>query len=381
MKNVNFQAVTFSEDSITEVKGMLDEHAAGWGLKREDEHIVLTWKGHIVVFASAWLHQTPHKTLCATLLLESLLCAIHILASHPPTSPLATTKHVGHHVIADYTRFSSTVTSTTSLKTTQCTENAEPPSDCDWRTIPTATTTAKTGRGSEGERVESKNRWEQRMKNVNFQAVTFSEDSITEVKGMLDEHAAGWGLKREDEHIVLTWKGHIVVFASAWLHQTPHKTLCATLLLESLLCAIHILASHPPTSPLATTKHVGHHVIADYTRFSSTVTSTTSLKTTQCTENAEPPSDCDWRTIPTATTTAKTGRGSEGERVESKNRWEQRMKNVNFQAVTFSEDSITEVKGMLDEHAAGWGLKREDEHIVLTWKGHIVVFASAWLRA
>jgi len=57
------------------------------------------------------------------------------------------------------------------------------------------------------------------------------------------------------------------------------------------------------------------------------------------------------------------------------------MKNVNFQAVTFSEDSITEVKGMLDEHAAGWGLKREDEHIVLTWKGHIVVFASAWLRA
>jgi len=69
------------------------------------------------------------------------------------------------------------------------------------------------------------------------------------------------------------------------------------------------------------------------------------------------------------------------ERVEPKNRWEQRMKNVNFQAVTFSEDSVAEVKGMLDEHAAGWGLKREDEHIVLTWKGHNVVFASAWLPA
>nr|KYP55207.1 Scarecrow-like protein 32 [Cajanus cajan] len=69
------------------------------------------------------------------------------------------------------------------------------------------------------------------------------------------------------------------------------------------------------------------------------------------------------------------------ERVEPKNRWEQRMKNASFQAVAFSEDSVAEVKAMLDEHAAGWGLKKEDEHIVLTWKGHNVVFASAWLPA
>ncbi|TKY55626.1 Scarecrow protein 32 [Spatholobus suberectus] len=69
------------------------------------------------------------------------------------------------------------------------------------------------------------------------------------------------------------------------------------------------------------------------------------------------------------------------ERVEPKNRWEQRMKNANFQGVAFSEDSVAEVKAMLDEHAAGWGLKKEDEHIVLTWKGHNVVFASAWLPA
>jgi hypothetical protein len=34
---------------------------------------------------------------------------------------------------------------------------------------------------------------------------------------------------------------------------------------------------------------------------------------------------------------------------------------------------------MLDEHAAGWGLKKEDDDLVLTWKGHNVVFASAWL--
>ena len=63
-------------------------------------------------------HSTPrHLTHCttktATLLLDSLLCAIHILASPPPTS--RTTKHVGHHVVAGHTRFSSTVTSTTSL--------------------------------------------------------------------------------------------------------------------------------------------------------------------------------------------------------------------------------------------------------------------------
>lgn len=69
------------------------------------------------------------------------------------------------------------------------------------------------------------------------------------------------------------------------------------------------------------------------------------------------------------------------ERAEPKSRWEQRMKNANFQGVVFSDDTVAEVKGMLDEHAAGWGLKKEDEHIVLTWKGHNVVFASAWLPA
>ncbi|KAG4933392.1 hypothetical protein JHK82_047699 [Glycine max] len=69
------------------------------------------------------------------------------------------------------------------------------------------------------------------------------------------------------------------------------------------------------------------------------------------------------------------------ERVEPKNKWEERMKNASFQGVGFSEDSVAEVKAMLDEHAAGWGLKKEDEHIVLTWKGHNVVFASAWLPA
>ncbi|KAJ6740438.1 SCARECROW-LIKE PROTEIN 32 [Salix purpurea] len=69
------------------------------------------------------------------------------------------------------------------------------------------------------------------------------------------------------------------------------------------------------------------------------------------------------------------------ERLEPKCQWIQRMRNANFRGVSFAEDAISEVKTMLDEHAAGWGLKKEDDDIVLTWKGHNVVFASAWLPA
>ncbi|KAA8531590.1 hypothetical protein F0562_006299 [Nyssa sinensis] len=69
------------------------------------------------------------------------------------------------------------------------------------------------------------------------------------------------------------------------------------------------------------------------------------------------------------------------ERLEPKNRWVQRMRDANFRGITFSEDAISEVKSMLDEHAAGWGLKREEEDLVLTWKGHNVVFATAWSSA
>ncbi|KAL2522514.1 Scarecrow-like protein 32 [Forsythia ovata] len=67
------------------------------------------------------------------------------------------------------------------------------------------------------------------------------------------------------------------------------------------------------------------------------------------------------------------------ERLEPKSKWVQRMRNANFRGISFSEEAITEVKSMLDEHAAGWGLKREEEDVVLTWKGHNVVFATAWL--
>ncbi|KAF8668613.1 hypothetical protein HU200_051788 [Digitaria exilis] len=66
------------------------------------------------------------------------------------------------------------------------------------------------------------------------------------------------------------------------------------------------------------------------------------------------------------------------ERQEDRGRWGQRMRSSGFRAVTFGEEAAGEVKAMLNEHAAGWGMKREDEDLVLTWKGHNVVFASAW---
>lgn len=68
------------------------------------------------------------------------------------------------------------------------------------------------------------------------------------------------------------------------------------------------------------------------------------------------------------------------ERLEPKSKWVQRMRSSGFRGVGFSEDAIAEVKNMLDEHAAGWGLKKEEDlDLVLTWKGHNVVFATAWL--
>lgn len=68
------------------------------------------------------------------------------------------------------------------------------------------------------------------------------------------------------------------------------------------------------------------------------------------------------------------------ERLEPKSKWVQRMRGAGFRGIAFSEDAVTEVRNMLDEHAAGWGLKKEeDDHLVLTWKGHNVVFATAWI--
>ncbi|KAJ0484453.1 putative transcription factor GRAS family [Helianthus annuus] len=66
------------------------------------------------------------------------------------------------------------------------------------------------------------------------------------------------------------------------------------------------------------------------------------------------------------------------ERLESGAKLSQRMKNLGFFSVPYGEDTLSEVKFLLDEHASGWGMKTEDDMIVLTWKGHNSVYATAW---
>ncbi|MCE3050551.1 hypothetical protein HAX54_047493 [Datura stramonium] len=61
------------------------------------------------------------------------------------------------------------------------------------------------------ERLEPKSQWVQRMRNGNFRSSGFSEEAVTEVKNMLDEHAAGWGLKRDEEDLVLGMERDIML--------------------------------------------------------------------------------------------------------------------------------------------------------------------------
>ncbi|XP_039139710.1 scarecrow-like protein 32 [Dioscorea cayenensis subsp. rotundata] len=67
------------------------------------------------------------------------------------------------------------------------------------------------------------------------------------------------------------------------------------------------------------------------------------------------------------------------ERPESGARLARRMKKANFSSVSFSEKTVKEVKFILDEHASGWGMKKEEDMLVLTWKGHSSVFTTAWV--
>lgn len=67
------------------------------------------------------------------------------------------------------------------------------------------------------------------------------------------------------------------------------------------------------------------------------------------------------------------------ERQEPRGRWAHRMTEAGFCGVQFGDEVASEVKGMLEEHAAGWGSKKEEEDLVLTWKGHNVLFATAWV--
>lgn len=68
------------------------------------------------------------------------------------------------------------------------------------------------------------------------------------------------------------------------------------------------------------------------------------------------------------------------ERLESGTQLVQRMKNNGFSHVPFGEETVGELKCLLEEYASGWGMKKEEEGtLVLTWKGHNSVFATAWV--
>ena len=67
------------------------------------------------------------------------------------------------------------------------------------------------------------------------------------------------------------------------------------------------------------------------------------------------------------------------ERQEPMAKWALRMREAKFRGIEFGDEATTEVKAMLEEHAGGWGSKKEEDDLVLTWKGHNVAFASAWV--
>jgi hypothetical protein len=66
------------------------------------------------------------------------------------------------------------------------------------------------------------------------------------------------------------------------------------------------------------------------------------------------------------------------ERSESGARLADRMRRNGFAGVAFDEEAAGEVRRLLSEHATGWGVKREEDMLVLTWKGHGAVYTSAW---
>ncbi|CAA7055933.1 unnamed protein product [Microthlaspi erraticum] len=77
---------------------------------------------------------------------------------------------------------------------------------------------------------------------------------------------------------------------------------------------------------------------------------------------------------------AKEG-GERVERTETKRRWIERMREAEFGGVRVKEEAVADLKAMLEEHAVGWGMKTDDDDasLVLTWKGHSVVFATVWV--
>lgn len=74
------------------------------------------------------------------------------------------------------------------------------------------------------ERSESGAKFAKRMNDLGFSSVPFPDETNSEVKSLLDEHASGWGMKRDGQDVtVLTWKGHNSVFATAWIPQRENS--------------------------------------------------------------------------------------------------------------------------------------------------------------
>ncbi|KAL8036518.1 hypothetical protein ABFX02_12G163800 [Erythranthe guttata] len=67
------------------------------------------------------------------------------------------------------------------------------------------------------------------------------------------------------------------------------------------------------------------------------------------------------------------------ERQESSgNLWRRMAMKNGFTRLPFGEDTVKEVGVLLSEHASGWGMKKDEEMMILTWKGHNSVYATAW---
>lgn len=67
------------------------------------------------------------------------------------------------------------------------------------------------------------------------------------------------------------------------------------------------------------------------------------------------------------------------ERLESCGKVSERMRKGGYVNAPFCDDVAAEVKALLAEQASGWGMKREEGALMLTWKGHNSVFVTAWV--
>lgn len=74
----------------------------------------------------------------------------------------------------------------------------------------------------------------------------------------------------------------------------------------------------------------------------------------------------------------------ECERRERGRQWSERLKELGFSVVKFSDDVVDDVKALLKRYRVGWALvlpqgdDQESAGIYLTWKEEPVVWASAW---